>query len=398
VNAITRPIRVVIADDDQSIRDVLADFLTAEESTTLIGIATTGTEAVSLCEQHQPDIVLMDVRMPGGGGIAAVHELRTRAPATRVLVLSAYADRGSVTEMIRAGAVGYLVKGTPIPEIRNAIHRAARGEPSLSEAVAPIVVEELRAQLVRDSSTRESRRETVARIRRVLDGVGLAIVFQPIVDIGTRRTMGFEALARFSETPTRPPNEWFADAARVGLGVEFELEAIRAAATISVDLPVGSYLSLNIGPATAMSDRLGPALAAVGRRGTVLEITEHAPIDDYDALATALAPLRARGVRLAVDDAGAGFASLRHILRLRPDFIKLDISLTSGIDTDVAQRALARGLTTFGTEIGATRIGEGVETASELETLRELGVTTVQGYFLGRPQPIDAFAPSQVDA
>jgi EAL domain-containing protein (putative c-di-GMP-specific phosphodiesterase class I) len=294
--------------------------------------------------------------------------------------------------------VGYLVKGTPIPEIRNAIHRAARGEPSLSEAVAPIVVEELRAQLVRDSSTRESRRETVARIRRVLDGVGLAIVFQPIVDIGTRRTMGFEALARFSETPTRPPNEWFADAARVGLGVEFELEAIRAAATISVDLPVGSYLSLNIGPATAMSDRLGPALAAVGRRGTVLEITEHAPIDDYDALATALAPLRARGVRLAVDDAGAGFASLRHILRLRPDFIKLDISLTSGIDTDVAQRALARGLTTFGTEIGATLIGEGVETASELETLRELGVTTVQGYFLGRPQPIDAFAPSQVDA
>ena len=99
--------------------------------------------------------------------------------------------------------------------------------------------------------------------------------------------------------------------------------------------------------------------------------------------------MRASGVRLAIDDAGAGFASLRHILLLRPDFIKLDVSLTRDIDTDVARRALARGLTSFGTEIGTTIVGEGVETANELRTLQELGVGTAQGYFLGRPTALD---------
>ena len=383
--SVAAPIRLVIADDDKSIRDVLIEFTNADASLALVGVATTGHEAVALCQQHQPDVAVMDVRMPGGGGISAVRELRIVAPATRVLVLSAYADRGAVTEMIHAGALGYLVKGTPIVEIRAAIHRAARGEPSLSQDVAPIVVEELREQLVRDGQSRETRREQVARIRQVLGGAGLEIAFQPVVDIATRRPVGFEALARFAPQPTRPPNEWFADAEAVGLGVDLELAAIAAAIAASAHLPPQAFLSLNIGPAAAMSEHLPRALAGVAYERTVLEITEHARIADYDALAAALQPLRAGGVRLAVDDAGAGFASLQHILRLRPDFIKLDISLTHNIDTDVARRALARGLTAFGTEIGTVIIGEGVETASELETLRDLGVTTAQGYFLGRP-------------
>jgi EAL domain-containing protein (putative c-di-GMP-specific phosphodiesterase class I)/CheY-like chemotaxis protein len=381
------PIRVVIADDDRSIREVLIELIDADESVTLVGVATTGLEAVAVCREQQPDVALMDVRMPGGGGIRAVLQLKTVAPTTRVLVLSAYADSGAVTEMIRAGAVGYLVKGTSVTEIRAAIKRASRGEPSLSQEVAPVVVEELREQLRRDDEARAERRAKAARVRQVLDERGLSIAFQPIVDIVTRKAVGFEALARFSASgPARPPNEWFADAEAVGLGVELELAAIGAAIAASGPLPAASFLSLNVGPTVAMSERLPHVLRRVDPARTVLEITEHAPIADYDALAAALEPLRAHGVRLAVDDAGAGFASLRHILRLRPDFIKLDTSLTRDIDTDVARRALARGLTTFGTEIGSTIIGEGVEKESELETLRELGVTTAQGYYLGAPR------------
>jgi EAL domain-containing protein (putative c-di-GMP-specific phosphodiesterase class I)/DNA-binding NarL/FixJ family response regulator len=389
------PIRVVIADDDRSIREVLIELIDADDSVTLVGVAATGLEAVAVCREQQPDVALMDVRMPGGGGITAVRKLKTVAPTTRVLVLSAYADSGAVTEMIRAGAVGYLVKGTSVPDIRAAIKRASRGEPSLSQEVAPVVVEELREQLRRDDDARAQRRAKVARIRQVLDEGGLSVAFQPIVNIVTREPVGFEALARFStNAAARPPNEWFADAEAVGLGVELELAAIGAAIAASCHLPTASFLSLNVGPTVAVSERLAYVLRDVDPARTVLEITEHAPIVDYDALAAALEPLRTRGVRLAVDDAGAGFASLRHILRLRPDFIKLDTSLTRDIDLDVARRALARGLTTFGTEIGSTIIGEGVEKESELKTLSELGVTTAQGYFLGAPRPAAETSPT----
>jgi EAL domain-containing protein (putative c-di-GMP-specific phosphodiesterase class I) len=93
-------------------------------------------------------------------------------------------------------------------------------------------------------------------------------------------------------------------------------------------------------------------------------------------------------VRLAVDDAGAGFATLQHILRLQPDLIKLDLSLTRDIDKDPVRRALASSLVSFAREINAQLIAEGVETAEELETIRALGIAFGQGYHLARPQPL----------
>ena len=121
-----------------------------------------------------------------------------------------------------------------------------------------------------------------------------------------------------------------------------------------------------------------------------IELTEHARITDYPALSEALTGLRARGVRLMIDDVGAGFASLHHILRLAPDAIKLDRSLTSGIEADPARRALAAALVTFAGEIGATIIAEGIETEDELAALQALGVERGQGFHLGRPRPISA--------
>jgi EAL domain-containing protein (putative c-di-GMP-specific phosphodiesterase class I) len=111
-------------------------------------------------------------------------------------------------------------------------------------------------------------------------------------------------------------------------------------------------------------------------------------IDDYDTLRLWLDALGDRGVRLTVDDAGAGFASLRHTLQLSPDFIKLDISLIRGIDADRRRQALATGLIGFADELGAAIIAEGIETQAELETLRNLGVRYGQGYFLANPGPL----------
>jgi EAL domain-containing protein (putative c-di-GMP-specific phosphodiesterase class I)/CheY-like chemotaxis protein len=386
--ASTAPIRVVISDDDPAIREVLADIIGLQPSFELVGIASTGEEAVSVCLQHRPDVVVMDVRMPGTGGIGAVRRLRELQPSTRVLALSAYADRGAVTEMLRAGAVGYLVKGASAPQIVDALQKAARGVASLSPVLAPAVVEELQERLGNDHAAQEAQRLRLARVRSVLDKERMNMVFQPIVELESGRVVGHEALARFVDDPTRSPADWFADADLVGLTVDLEITAIRLALRALHELPVDTYLSVNVSPTTALSDRLVPEVLGVAPARVFLEITEHAPIVDYDALVCALRPLRERGVRLAIDDAGSGFASLRHILSLSPDLIKLDISLTQSIDTDTSRRALARGLISFGNEVGTHLLGEGVETAAELAALRELGVPYAQGYFLGRPGPV----------
>jgi len=120
-------------------------------------------------------------------------------------------------------------------------------------------------------------------------------------------------------------------------------------------------------------------------------MTEHAPVGDYEALNRALQPLRAGGVRVAVDDAGAGFASLRHILLLVPDIIKLDISLTRGIDTDRPRRALSCALVAFARETSTVIVAEGIETGAELRTLKEIGVSQGQGFLIAKPMapPID---------
>jgi len=164
--------------------------------------------------------------------------------------------------------------------------------------------------------------------------------------------------------------------------------AFAAALTEVGRLPGAGSLWLNLSPGTVVSPGLHRELGDVAVDRLVLEITEHARVEDYDALDAALAPLRARGLRLAVDDAGAGFASLRHILRLAPDVIKVDMTVTRGIDTDRARRALTSALVAFGSETGAEIVAEGIETQAELEALRGLGIRYGQGYLLGRPGPL----------
>jgi EAL domain-containing protein (putative c-di-GMP-specific phosphodiesterase class I) len=117
----------------------------------------------------------------------------------------------------------------------------------------------------------------------------------------------------------------------------------------------------------------------------IIELTEHVRIDDYDLLLDSLSRVRERGARLAVDDTGAGFASLGHILHLRPELIKLDCQFTRGIDTDPTRRSLAHALVSFAHDIGAEVVSEGIETAAELDAVRALGVPYGQGYFLSRP-------------
>lgn len=244
-------------------------------------------------------------------------------------------------------------------------------------------------EIDRDLHHEAAWREQEARIREVLAGGVIEMLYQPIWNIGSRRPVGFEALSRFKAEPQRPPDQWFAEAATVGLGAELELEAVRLALAGLPSLPASVYLTVNASPATACGAALAAAIADQPLDRLILEITEHDGVDDYLSLNAALAPLRARGLRLAMDDAGAGHSGLQRILQLEPDIIKLDRYFVHAIDADPGKRALAAALAVFAREIGSQIVAEGVETETELATLRGLGFDVVQGFLLGRPQRLD---------
>jgi EAL domain-containing protein (putative c-di-GMP-specific phosphodiesterase class I) len=378
-------IRVLIAEDEPGVRQALAELITGESSLELVAAAGHASQAVELAQTHRPDVALLDVKMPGGGGQRAAKGIRASSPQTRVLALSAYDDRGSVLEMLRAGAVGYLVKGSSPRQIVDAIRATALGQGALSSEVAADVIQELAGQLRRDEEQARHHGDQVRSIRRILSGKGLDVAFQPVADLQTRALVGFEALARFQLDRWRAPEVAFREAGQVGLLIDLELAAIRTALAQLELLPSDAFLSLNLSPATAMSEPFMDLVLERAAERIVIEITEHAQVDDYGVLNEALARLREHRVRLAIDDAGAGFASLQHIIRLAPDFIKLDITLTRGIDDAPVRRALATALISFASEIGAAIIAEGIETQGEFDTLRSLGVPYGQGFYLAPP-------------
>jgi EAL domain-containing protein (putative c-di-GMP-specific phosphodiesterase class I) len=291
-----------------------------------------------------------------------------------------------VLEMLEAGVVGYLVKGSSPEHILESIGRAGSGQSMLSAEVTGDVISELVGQLGNQRRGKEKERRRRGRIERAIaDENAVQVVFQPICALDTLEPRGFEALARFPGPPQRGPEHWFREAAEVGLGTQLELVSVERSLAHLAELPDGAYMSVNVSPATVVSAAFKRVIAAVPADRVVLEITEHAPIDDYDAFNAGIGSVRALGARLAIDDAGAGFASLRHILRLEPELIKLDITLIAAIESDRSQQALAAGIISFAEGIGATVVAEGIEHAAALEALRVLGVPFGQGFHLGRP-------------
>jgi EAL domain-containing protein (putative c-di-GMP-specific phosphodiesterase class I) len=253
------------------------------------------------------------------------------------------------------------------------------------------------AQVERDVLTQREHREISERIKSVLDGNALSIVYQPIYHVGLRQIVGVESLSRFVTTPRRTPDVWFAEAAKAGLTIELETAALRAALQGLPSLPDDLYVSINASPEMVLSGVIIREVAELPAYRIVLEITEHALIEQYDELIDALRPLRERGIRIAVDDAGSGYSSFRHILNLAPDIIKLDISLIRDIDSDPSRRALAAAIVGFAGEMGMTLIAEGIETAAELQTIQHLGIRHAQGYLLGKPMPIQELLQAQGD-
>lgn len=369
---------------------------------------------------------------------AVCHEL-LRLPGADIAAVYDFAHDGSVTPIGIAGPPGLpLVVGEPLPSARAEYLRRSATGPWIDEAKARagdssfeqawhglgltvsayvpfgtgdrtlglLVVGSLQpigtsgasrwlpavtefgaitaALLASELGSRRQLEGTRAELNAIISAGAFTPVFQPIVRLGDNEVVGYEALTRFADGV--PPDRWFGVAEAIEGGAALETATMRAALVAAATLPPRSWLSLNLSPGRLGDGSLPALLAAAGARPIVLEITERTAIDDYQEVRDVLDGL-ARGVDIAVDDAGAGFSSLRHIIELSPRYVKLDLQLVRGVDIDPARQAMIAGMVFFARDAGCLLIAEGVETAGERDALRRLGVPFGQGYLFGRPSP-----------
>jgi EAL domain-containing protein (putative c-di-GMP-specific phosphodiesterase class I) len=306
-------------------------------------------------------------------------------------------DRTTIASGLRAEALAPLIwNDEPIGLLSMGATSAANAR-RLSDRLATLTEFSVMSAAVLGPmlSERWQRDLLRAEVQGVIAARAFTPVFQPIVRLTTGEFVGYEALTRFSDG-TRPDLRFLA-ADKVGMMVPLETACLYRQVEQAKRLPAGSFVSLNVSPALAIC--LTPLLDVVAGadRAVVLEITEHAEIDDYPRLMAALDQVRSHAM-LAVDDAGAGYAGLHHILELGPQYVKLDISLVRNVDTDPARQAMVAGMTRFAESVGCGLIAEGIETENELTTLKLLKVEYGQGFFLAKPAPIAAWAGARADA
>jgi EAL domain-containing protein (putative c-di-GMP-specific phosphodiesterase class I) len=252
------------------------------------------------------------------------------------------------------------------------------------------VLDDLHHRSLGEAAARDRAASLRAQVEAVCAGVGRRTVFQPIVELTSGALVAAEALTRFDDTG-RNPAGWFAAAHASGLGQQLELVSARDALEVLTPGSGPPAVCVNLSP-DVVTSVLAEALDGVDVSRVVLELTEHAPVRDYDALQEAMRPFRDAGLRLAVDDAGAGYASMSHVLKLRPDVLKIDMSLVRSLDADPIRRALVGALVRFACETKTQVIAEGVETGEEISALVDVGVRFGQGYRLGMPGPASAIS------
>lgn len=265
-------------------------------------------------------------------------------------------------------------------------------EPSLGIRdlnVVRVIADIIGSQLARSASMSATFDADYSSIRAALKGNQPTVVFQSIVDLDSLSPIGFECLSRFESLPKRPPNLWFDLAETFGMGVELETNAIRNGIQEYCRFPNPLFLSLNCSPSMIQSGRLNRVLDGLPLSKIVVEVTEQMHVDCFSSLRRVLAPLRAKGLRTAMDDTGAGYANLEHLIELGPDFIKLDGMFAKAVGQNASSRAMVAAIVAFANETGSTVIAEQIEDSTALRTLRGLGVHCGQGFHFSRPSPIE---------
>jgi len=332
-------------------------------------------QATSLCQ------AILDGKLPSViPNVAKLPEAK-RLPAARFPRIRSYV---SVPVSLSDGTL----YGTFCAAGFTADNELSKRDRALMEVLASV------AATVIEPGVQERRREAAVReqLQPILDSGELHVLLQPIVALSDGARVGAEALSRFPAEWGKAPDEVFHEAASIDIGVELELLAIRRAADLLSD--ISGYLAVNVSPQTLLDGRCLELLAGLATERLVIELSEHDPVPDYEVIAAALFPLRQRGARLAIDDVGAGFSSLRHILLTAPDVIKLDRSIVAGIANDRVLLRLVDSLVDFGHGAGVGIVAEGVETKDDAAVLRNAGVDYVQGWYFARAGSADQLVDS----
>jgi EAL domain-containing protein (putative c-di-GMP-specific phosphodiesterase class I)/CheY-like chemotaxis protein len=386
---------VLIVDDNPS-NVALLQALLDEQGLFRVYTETDPRQVPRQLAQNDPDLVLLDLHMPHVDGHEVLTQIKLYAAGSflPVLVLTADTTTSARDRALGQGAQDFLTKPLDAGETALRIANLLRTRQLFT------TLRQARLLETPSPDTDDTEPQTRERILSVLRTRGVTPVYQPVVDVHTLAPVGYEGLSRFPGTGHGGPDRWFGDAFGVGLGVELEWLAASKVLNFLDTLPAeepDAFLAVNMSPASVLHllthQLCDPALYPK----LVIELTEHVPVEDYAAVHASLATMRERGSRLAADDLGSGYAGFRHLIRLQPDIIKLDISLVRGIHRNKGQRALASALVAFAADVGARVIAEGVEERGELEALQDIGVPWAQGYFLGRPAPLPDDPPAAVD-
>jgi EAL domain-containing protein (putative c-di-GMP-specific phosphodiesterase class I)/AmiR/NasT family two-component response regulator len=375
----------VLIVDDNAANVALMDALLREQGLHLIHTETDARRVPHRLVETDPDLVLLDLHMPHVDGYTVLTQIQRYAAGSYlpVLVLTADTTASARDRALGQGAQDYLTKPVDAAEATLRVANLLRIRRLLG------ALRQSADRAPHEQGRRWSNRaERLGRTEAVLRDQSITAVFQPVVDVKTLRVVGYEGLSRFPDRGALGPQQWFSDAFAVGLGPELEWLAATTILSYLDHVAAGTFLAINMSPATilyAIERELCPTKAC---SRVVIELTEHQPIEDYSVVQRALATLRGFGARLAADDLGSGYAGFRHLISLRPDLIKLDMSLVRGIHRHPGQRALASALAAFARDVGARVIAEGVEEQAELDTLRSIGVPWAQGCYLGGPGPL----------
>lgn len=358
---------ILVVDDDAVMGKLYSAGLGARGAA--VTVVNSSEAALELLVDTEFDLIIVDKSLPGLSGDELVRALReTDQNAMRPIVMvSGHADVAERMVSYDAGVTDYVIK--PV---------------SMTELMAKVSALLRHGDALRTSRVRATRAEQEAMRGRLVERAWQPH-FQPIVRLADLSVIGYEALTRFADGAN--PEICFDTARRSGLGPELEIAVLEDALHAAAQLPGGAWVSVNASPSTIMDPEFDRVIATSTTR-IVIELLETEPVGDHPDMLDRVANLPGAPL-LACDDTGSGWAGLRQLVELRPQVVKLDRALVSGIDRDPTRRALVSGLRHFTNEIGALLLAEGIETVGELDTLCALDVDLGQGYLLGAPMGLE---------